>query len=225
MTRLALIPSPVLGPAVWEPVAEPLRKAGHQVTMTAWHGAVESPADVVRDLLGQLPADEPVTLVPHSNAGLYVAALAAVRPVESLVFVDAGLPSDAPATPVAPPGLREHLAGLVGSDGLLPPWMQWWPANDSDPLLPDAGARAAVEREQRRFPAAYFGADVPTPTGWERLPAAYLAFGDTNADERAEAVRRGWPVTTLTGGHLHLLGAPAAVAEALVRLLRLLRRD
>ncbi len=96
---------------------------------------------------------------------------------------------------------------------------------DLDDLFPDPRPRAAVEREQRRLPLSYFAADVPTPAGWERLPAAYLAFGDTYADERAEAVRRGWPTETLPGGHLHQLVDPAGVAEAVLRLLGAARRD
>ena len=60
---------------------------------------------------------------------------------------------------------------------------------------------------------------MPSPPGWEDLPAAYLAFGDTYADERADAARRGWPVATLQGLHLHPLVDPAGVAEALEGLL------
>ena len=224
MTRLVLLPSPLLGPAVWTPVAGLLAADGHRVTVPGSRAAVGSPDDVVRDLLEALPANDPVTLVPHSNAGLYVAAVAAARPVESLVFVDAGLPSVARSTPTAPPWLREQLRRLVGDDGRLPPWTAWWPTEDTDRLLPNAEVRAAVEHEQRRLPLSYFEADMPTPAGWERLPSAYLAFGDTYADERAEAVRRGWPVETLEGEHLHPLVDPGAVADALVRLLRLTRK-
>ena len=65
---------------------------------------------------------------------------------------------------------------------------------------------------------------MPTPPGWERLPAAYLAFGDTYADERAEAVRRGWPVETLPGLHLHqLVGSRPRSAERWRRLLGAIR--
>jgi hypothetical protein len=148
--------------------------------------------------------------------------------VQAVVFVDAGLPSSAPGTPAAPPSLREHLATLADRDGVLPPWTGWWPAAILDELFPDAASRAAVEGEQRRLPLSYFAAEVPSPAGWERLPAAYLAFGDTYADERAAAARRGWPTGTLPGGHLHQLVDPPGVAAALLRLLGLVgeaRRD
>ena len=153
-------------------------------------------------------------LVPHSNAGLYVAALAAARPVERVVFVDAGLPSAAASTPTAPPGFRQQLGGLVADDGLLPPWTRWWPGEDTDALFPDHGARAAVEREQRRLPLAYFDADVPTPAGWERLPAALPRLRGHLRRRAGRGLRRGWPTRTLPGEHLHLLVDPAGVAEA-----------
>jgi hypothetical protein len=225
MTRLVLLASPLLGPAVWRPAAERLVAAGHRVSVPALSAAVTSPADVVGGLLAQLPAGESLVLVPHSNAGLYVAALAVAGSVEAVVFVDAGLPSRAPRTPAAPASLREHLASLADPEGLLPPWTRWWPAADLDELFPDAGARAAVERDERRLPLSYFAADVPTPAGWERLPAAYLSFGDTYAEERAEAVARGWPTDVLSGRHLHQLVDPAGVAEAVLRLLEEARRD
>ncbi|QWZ06955.1 hypothetical protein KRR39_15725 [Nocardioides panacis] len=210
---------------MWEPVAERLRADGRPVTVPDLPDPVASPADVVAGLLDRLPAGEPLVLVPHSNAGLYVAALASARRVQAVVFVDAGLPSSAPGTPAAPPALREHLATLAGADGLLPPWTGWWPAAGLDELFPDAGSRAAVEGEQRRLPLSYFAAEVPSPAGWERLPAAYLGFGDTYAEERAEAVARGWPTRTLPGGHLHQLVDPAGVAAAVLRLLGEARRD
>jgi hypothetical protein len=220
-----LLPSPLLGPAVWRPVAERLRADGHPVTVPGLPAAVASPADVVAGLLDRLPAGEPLVLVPHSNAGLYVAALAAARSVRAVVFVDAGLPSSGSGTPAAPPSLREHLATLADRDGVLPPWTGWWPAASLDELFPDAASRAAVEGEQRRLPLSYFAAEVPTPAGWERLPAAYLAFGDTYAEELAEAVARGWPTRTLPGRHLHQLVDPAGVAAAVLRLLGEVRGD
>jgi hypothetical protein len=60
---------------------------------------------------------------------------------------------------------------------------------------------------------------VPSPPGWETLPTAYLAFGDTYAEERSTAERRHWPVRTLPGEHLHLLVDPEAVTDALLELI------
>ena len=219
MTRLLLLGSPLLGPRVWAPLADELVRRGRQVSVAQPARRVKSPADVVRAFVKAVPPGEPVVLVPHSNAGLYVAALAAAAPVRGVVFVDGGLPSPAPSVPTAPAWLRERLAGLAGPGGTLPPWTEWWPEADTAGLFPDPDTRRAVEREQPRLPLAYFDAEVPTPPGWEQLPAAYLAFGDAYAEERAEAVRRGWPVATLPGDHLHMLVDPAGVADALTGLL------
>jgi hypothetical protein len=214
--RLVLLPSPLLGPAVWAPVAGVLRDQGQLASVATVRGQVGRPADVVRGFLAELPEHEPLVLVPHSNAGLYVAALAAARTVAGVVFVDAGLPSSEASTPTAPAGLREHLADLADADGLLPPWTRWWP--DLDHLFPDTETRRLVEVEERRLPLGYFHDAVPTPSGWEALPAAYLSFGDTYGDERAEARSRRWPERTLDGGHLHMLVDPQAVAHAVLRL-------
>jgi hypothetical protein len=79
-----------------------------------------------------------------------------------------------------------------------------------------------VVAEEARLPLDYFRGMMPVPRGWdEGLPAAYLAFGETYAAERADAAKRGWPTRTLAGLHLHMLVDPAEVASALLELLGL----
>ena len=218
VAHLVLLPSPLLGPAVWAPVADRLAARAWSVSVARLDGPVRSPDDVLRGFGAELP-DRDAVLVAHSNAGLYVAALATVRTVTGVVFVDAGLPSKYPVTPTAPPAFRERLGGLADEDGLLPPWTRWWPAAEVAALFPDPVTRVGVEDEQRRLPLSYFDAEVPSPSGWQSVPSAYLAFGDTYAEERAEATRRGWPVQTLEGEHLHMLMDPDQVADALRLLL------
>lgn len=183
------------------------------------YDVVAEPTDVLDHLSAAVPDDEPVALVAHSNAGLYAAALAARHDVRGLVFADAGVPSDTLSTPTAPAAFRRHLAELADDVGQLPVWSRWWPAEDVALLFPDAETEDAVLREQRRLPLAYFEADIPSPPGWQRLPAAYLAFGDTYAEELARAHERGWPTATLPGRHLHLLIDPPDVTAALLGLL------
>lgn len=210
---MVMLASPLLGPAVWGPVAELLRDRGHDVTVAPSPGAVRSPDEVLDVWRAALP-DGPVLLVPHSNAGLYVAALADSHDVSGLVFVDALLPGDGPSTPTAEPPFREFLTVMADDHGVLPPWTRWWPGTHE--LFPDEAARVAVEAEQPRLPLVYFDAEVPTPAGWGSLPAAYIGFGETYAEEQAEAARRGWPLERLPGQHLHLLVDPVAVTEALL---------
>ena len=217
--RLLLVPSPLLGPATWAPVAAELRQRGWDVLQPAPYADVAHPADVLAHLLRAVPQDAPLVLVPHSNAGLYAAALAAELDVRGIVFVDAGVPADEPVTPTAPPQFRTFLAGLADHLGVLPVWTAWWEGEDVNALFPDREQEAAVVAEQLRLPLAYFDEGVPSPAGWRDLPAAYLAFGDTYAAERAEAERRGWPTRTLVGEHLHAIVDPSGVADALVGLL------
>jgi hypothetical protein len=159
--------------------------------------------------------DEPLVLVPHSNAGLYAAAIAAERNVRGIVFADARLPPDEATVPAEEPAFRAFLAGLVEPDGLLPGWTHWWPEEEVRELFPDEATRAAVEAEQVRLPPAYFDSSVPAPAGWRDRPAAYLAFGDTYAGELAAAEAAGWPVERIEGRHLHPLVDPAGVSSAL----------
>ena len=219
MTGLVLLPSPLLGPASWAPVADELARRGHRVHVPRVTPAVASPADVLAGFLAGVPDESELVLVPHSNAGLYVAALAVEREVSDVVFVDALPPSDEPSTPTAAGGFRDAIGGLADADGVLPPWTSWWPEADTVGLFPDAGTRAAVEREQPRLPLGYFDERVPSPPAWRSVPAAYLAFGDAYDAERATATARGWPVETLPGRHLHQLVDPLGVADGVLRLL------
>ena len=132
----------------------------------------------------------------------------------------------APTTPDGPAGLRGQLAAWPPRTGCSRPGRAGGRSEDTDALFPDARPRAAVEREQRRLPLSYFGADVPTPPGWERLPAAYLALrGHLRRGAGARPVRGAGRSRPCHGRHLHQLVDPAGVAEAVLRLLRAARRD
>ncbi len=114
-----LMHSPSAGPLTWAPVAARLRSAGASVEVPSLVGvAVADPpfwptvAAVVSDAVHRRPADVPVVLVAHSNAGLFVpvAVQAARRPVTGCLFVDAALPARTGSTPVAPPDLLARRA-------------------------------------------------------------------------------------------------------------------
>ena len=76
------------------------------------------------------------------------------------------------------------------------------------------------------MPLAYFRSRLGAPEGWQAHPQAYLALGNTYAEETAFARRLGWPTTVLDGAlHLHHLVDPDAVAAAVLDLAgRLLAR-
>lgn len=215
----ALLASPLLGPAAWAPVAAELARRGTDVVRPSrptaaprsWH-------DVLDYLMDGLPTERDLVLVPHSNAGAYVPLLVERCRVVGTVFVDAVLPPSAGHAPLAPPALRTMLRDKIDAQGLLPPWTQWWDPADTAALFEDDAARREVEREQHRLPLAYFDGQLPVPAGWDERPSAYVTFGETYAEERADAARRGWPTRTMAGSHLHMLVEPARVADVIVSL-------
>ncbi|MDT4988306.1 MAG: hypothetical protein QOI74_2400 [Micromonosporaceae bacterium] len=220
---LALLPSPLLGPATWQPVKNRLVARGWPVVTPAVAPvAPRLPDDVLRAYLAVLPSDRDLVLIAHSNAGMYVPALTTSRRVVGYVFVDAGLPVGAGRVPLAPPNVLDFLRGRADADGLLPPWSSWWDDESVTRLFPDAQVRGQVEREQHRLPLSYFVDSVSLPAGWDDRPGAYLAFGDTYVADREEAGRRGWPVVTLFGRHLHMLVDPRRVAAEMDTLLAMI---
>ncbi|NNU28618.1 hypothetical protein [Isoptericola sediminis] len=214
---VTFLPSPFLGPAVWEPVAQRLRSHGWQTLVADTRGT--SPEQVLDRCEASLPDDDLLVLVPHSNAGLYVPAIAAAGPLAGTVFVDAALPPASGEAPLVPPDLREQLRDLADADGLLPPWPSWWPREEVRRLLPDDATLDRLEAEAPRMPLSYTESTVQVPAGWERGRLAYLSFGDTYAREAQRAREAGWPTDSLPGGHLHLLTDPDAVAASLAGLL------
>lgn len=221
VASLALLPSPLLGRSVWRPVADALATVGWTTT---WCSAPTNPQTgrgVLDSFLGQLPTDQDLILVAHSNAGAYIPALSTQRSVVGAVFVDALLPPPRGDLPLAPPAFLDFLRQKADADGVLPVWTDWWEEQDVAALFPDNETRHRIEREQTRLPLSYFEDRLVIPDGWdEALPGAYLAFGDTYSRERDNAQQRNWPVTTLTGEHLHLVNDPTQVAEALIDLLK-----
>lgn len=219
---LCLLPSPLLGPACWRPVASVLSDDGWVVADVPLPAhAPRTASDALDVYLAAIPSSTEVVLIPHSNAGLFVPSLAVRRRAAGYVFVDAGLPpADADRVPMIPPEFYEMLAGKADDLGILPVWTRWWDPEDVSVLFPPgASVRESVEREQQRLPLSYFGESVAVPAGWASRPGAYLAFGDSYAGEADVAAARGWPVTRLPGEHLHMVVNPGEVAGAIVDLL------
>jgi hypothetical protein len=218
-----LVHSPSVGPSTWAPVAERLRALDHEALVPSllevgegdppfWPRMVEAVAAAGRD------SDQPVLLVAHSNAGLFVPILAteAVRPVRACLFVDAALPARQGSTPVAPAELLAFLRGKVADDGRLPRWTDWWDDDEVAELFPDAVTQAAVIAEQPRLPLAYYEQRVPVPAGWDEIPCGYLLFGPPYDEVAADASDRGWLVEELPGAHLHQIVDPHGTADLLV---------
>ncbi|RKS09640.1 hypothetical protein DFP74_5382 [Nocardiopsis sp. Huas11] len=221
-----LVHSPSMGPSTWYPVADLMAAAGHRVWVPSlvrvgeggppfWPRVV----DAVRDSLWQLPAAGPVTLVAHSNAGLFLPAIGAGldQPVAGSIFVDAALPPREGASPAVPPEKLEHLRSLA-VDGTLPRWTDWWDEEQLAPMFPDASVRRTVVEDQPTLPLSYFEQEIPVPDGWEDHPCSFLRFSPAYDGLADQARERGWPVAHLPGTHLHQIVDPEGTARHLVDL-------
>ncbi|CCH77692.1 conserved hypothetical protein [Nostocoides japonicum T1-X7] len=217
MPAALVVPSPLLGPLAYEPLARALTRRGLDAGVAQLPSTPFTPDDVLDAVTDQ--ADGCAVLVPHSNAGLYAPAVCGRAGCAATVFVDAALPEgDGGTTRLAPAAFLGHVRSLVPpGDGLLPPWTRWWEAEEIRPLFPE-GWFDRVDETAPRLTLDYFTATVPVPAGWESRPSAYLAFGGTYAEEQARATAYRWPLTVLDGHHLHLLTQPQAVADAVVEL-------
>jgi hypothetical protein len=214
----ALLPSPLLGSVAWEPVRDALWARRLEAFVVSLPNQPESATEVFDAFVAAIPIGDDVVLVPHSNAGLYAPAVAAAVRAAATVFVDAALPRDAGRTPLAPPDFYAFLSTLADDGGRLPPWSRWWDADDVVGLFPSDEWQRRVRDREPQLSLAYFASTVSAPEGWAERPCAYLAFGDTYADDIARARQWEWPVRAMTGQHLHVLHEPESVADEIAAL-------
>jgi hypothetical protein len=224
---IALVHSSSVGPSTWASVERELRAAGQDVEVPSMLGFADQGPPYARAYLhrataglASLPTDRPVLLVGHSNAGLFLPAIAlSLEPRDvALVFADASIPPlDGPDVGLAPAGLMDELRAMA-VDGVLPRWGDWWPEAVAAGLYPDDATRRLVGAEEPRLPVSFYEEKVDIPAGWARRPCGYLRLSDGYESEAVTAAAMGWPVRRLAGEHLHMLVDPAGVAGALVDL-------
>lgn len=91
-----------------------------------------------------------------------------------------------------------------------------------EPLFPDAAAFERIDEATPEVEASYLTGVLDAPAGWAlKLPAAYLAFGDTYSVEFLRAATAGWPNDSLDLNHLGLLSSPKTVVTAIEALLKI----
>ena len=227
MSAFVLMHSPSVGPRTWAAVAGRIGRAVvPPLTGVADAGPPFWPAvaATVAAAVDAVPADEPVVLVAHSNAGLFVPSVvdAARRTVEVCLFVDAALPARSGRTPVASPDQLDFLRPKAGGpDARLPPWTDWFDEADVAPMFPDPRTRRAICAEQPRLPLSYYREHVPVPAGWDDgVRCGYLLFGPPYEETAEDARGRGWAVRHVPGRHLHQVVDPDAVTTALTAMAR-----
>ena len=131
--RLLVLPSPLLGPVGYQPLADALRGLGHDVSIAECREPI-SPERLVADWSeAARPAD---VLIAHSNAGYLAPSVAEDAGIGAVLFMDAALPPATGRTRLAPPEFLATLAELAADDGRLPPWTRWWPAEEMSTILP-----------------------------------------------------------------------------------------
>jgi hypothetical protein len=221
-----LVHAPVLGPASWALVAGELSGSGHNVAVPSLSGCTDGGPPYTRRLVRQACAQvqasaaDRVVLVVHSGAGVFAPYLAeAVGARETaVIFADASIPPQSGRGKVVDDGFLPFLQDIA-TEGLVPPWPLWWPADELSPLFPDGGTRRAVASEARPLPLAFFEEDLPpVPGSWWPCHPGYLRFSEPYREQADQAARRGWPVRELPGEHLHMLVDPAGVATAITAL-------
>jgi hypothetical protein len=219
-----LVHSPSVGPLTWTPVARRLTESGRVAVVPSLvdvgdAGPPFAPrvAELVGEAIEELPVNQPVWLVAHSNAGLFVPVIveASTRPVAGCIFVDAAIPARSGATPVAPPDLLDFLKTKV-TDGRLPQWTSWLDEADVAPMFPDASTRASISAEQPYLPLSYYEQSVPVPDGWDRGSCGYLLFGPPYDEVAEDARERGWHMDHVPGQHLHQIVDPDTVTDRLI---------
>lgn len=212
---LLVLPSPLLGPACYEPFADSLRRRGHTA------GVADCPAPIRPDRLTaewSRASERTDVLVAHSNAGYLAPGVSAAAGGVPVLFMDAALPPEEGYFRLAPAELLDVLESLADADGRLPPWTRWWSADQMSQLLPGEWY-PRVDSAAPRLDLAYFETGMAAPRGWTSGPFGYLAFGATYAEEVAFAHQVGWPALELHGHHLWHLARPDEVTEAVDDLL------
>lgn len=222
-TSLLLVHSPLLGPSSWRAAAGVLIDRGYDVAVPDLTAVAEAPPPRWRTLVDAAHAaasdlSPPVAVVGHSGAGAFLPAIGDRLSVRGgwSVFVDAVIPPPAGAHETSAE-LQSLLDGQTEGDRLRP-WLDWWPEEVLDQLLPDPSDRALLRGDMPRLPRAFYDEQVPVPDGWSGGRCAYLKLSTAYDDGFEEAGRRGWPVAELDADHLAVHTEPEMVAEAIVGL-------
>ncbi len=104
-------------------------------------------------------------------------------------------------------------------DGMLLRWLDWWPAEAVEELLPNAADREVLSADMPRLPRSFFDDDVPVPDGWSDRSCAYLKLSAAYDAEFEDAGKRGWPRALVDGTYLSIHTEPDRVLGAIESLI------
>ena len=226
---LLLIHSPLVGPSSWRPLEEAAKDRGFDVRRPNLTSVSETPSPRWRhfvDLASQAASDHSdVVLVGHSGAGALLPQIAerVGTRLQSAIFVDAIVPPIEGAHATS----QEFLSFLDGKavNGMLPKWIDWWPPEAIEGMVPNRQDRNELRRDMPRLPRSFFDETVPVPKGWSARPCAYLQLSPAYQHAYDEAQRRGWKHALIDGTHLSIFTDPIAVLSTIEGLVDQLDRN
>jgi hypothetical protein len=216
--RLALVHSPLVGPATWRPVADVLTGLGHDVALPDLRAAAQSgdPHVFISAARAVVSADTDV-VAGHSGAGFFLPSIAAVTAGPTLlVFVDAGIPPHEGS--VTPGGDFIDQLRTVSVQGVLPRWSTWWGEGAMERLVPDRHLRAEIEAELVEVPLGFYERSIDLPAGWRDASARFLLLSESYRADAETARSLGWPMQELLGTHLDLANDPGEIARSILEL-------
>lgn len=222
LTHFALVTGPFVGRSSMLDTALALRSAGVTVTEPDPHEAhpevLPSLEDWALSLLPVVPRN-PAPIVVGYSAGTVLAAWLAPRvDAAGLILVDGEIPPTQGPCPILPERVASQLKSRAGPDG-LPRWSDWWPDDLAEPLGLGPLARMrpelveVLQREERAFPVDWVDQTLDLED-WSGIPTGYLRLSHFYDAHLADAEKRGWPVATIDGSHLHpaIMGTETAGA-------------
>jgi hypothetical protein len=227
--RLLLVPSPLVGPATWDLVAENLAERGYEVKvpdLTATVAAQPPYCQRQAEVIASSASGPPSIFIGHSGAGPLLAAAGALAGQASgYIFADAGLPIPGHTwMETVPPGLASQVRKMADAQGWLPPWPYWWGDEVLAELIPEPDQRRRFAAGCPPLPLVMFEETHPAVPGWPDAPSGYLQLSEAYHDQAEMARDLGWPVILRDSHHLAPLTDPGMVAESLHELIDRLRR-
>lgn len=219
---LLLVHSPLVGPSSWTRLATSAADRGIETIVPDLTGVAESPpprwstfVDLACDAVSPL---DRVVIVGHSGAGTMLPVIAdrLNDRVSALIFVDAVVP---PAEGVhqTPTGLQAMLDEQT-TEGQLTPWLEWWPTDVIETLLPSAADRETLAADMPSLARDFYDDAIPMPDSWTGWSCAYLQLSEAYDDDRERATRFGWPSVVLDSSHLGIFTSPTETLDALLTL-------
>jgi hypothetical protein len=199
-------------------LARQLEVLGWTVVVPDLRNAIGSPQEVI---VAARTVGLAELVVGHSGAGAFLPVIAQNSNARVTVFVDAVLPdSDGPYLPSK--DFTALLDRLDVTDGLLPPWNDWWTPEVMARLVPDDALRRRLVDEIVRVPRSFYDASIDLPQSWFSRPSGYLQLSPAYDAEATRADHWGWPIVRLDGTHLDVAVRPDVVARHVDDLARLL---